>query len=76
MGIGGLSVGSLLLVLVIVMLLFGTKRLRNIGTDIGEALSGFRKAVREQEGGQQEPLGMDAQPSILANPALRDEVHR
>jgi sec-independent protein translocase protein TatA len=50
MGIGGLSIGSLVLVLAIILLLFGTKRLRNIGSDLGGALSGFRKAVREQEG--------------------------
>ena len=42
MGIGGVSVGSLLIVLVIVMLLFGTKRLRNIGGDLGGAIRGFR----------------------------------
>lgn len=35
MGVGGISIGSLLIVLVIVMLLFGTKRLRNIGSDLG-----------------------------------------
>lgn len=50
MGIGGVSIGSLLIVLVIVMLLFGTKRLRTIGSDLGGALSGFRKAVGEAEG--------------------------
>lgn len=49
MGIGGVSIGSLLIVLVIVMLLFGTKRLRNIGSDLGGALSGFRKAVKDTE---------------------------
>ena len=49
MGIGGVSIGSLLIVLVIVMLLFGTKRLRSIGGDLGGALSGFKKAIREGE---------------------------
>jgi sec-independent protein translocase protein TatA len=49
MGIGGVSIGSLLIVLVIVMLLFGTKRLRSIGGDLGGALSGFKKAVRDGE---------------------------
>lgn len=49
MGIGGVSIGSLLIVLVIVMLLFGTKRLRTIGSDLGGALSGFRKAVKETD---------------------------
>ncbi len=49
MGIGGVSIGSLLIVLVIVMLLFGTKRLRSIGGDLGGALSGFKRAIREGE---------------------------
>jgi len=61
MGIGGISVGSLLIVLVIVMLLFGTKRLRNVGSDLGGALSGFRKAVKETEQ-THESLTMDAAP--------------
>lgn len=59
MGIGGISVGSLLIVLVIVMLLFGTKRLRNVGSDLGGALSGFRKAVKETEQ-THESLTLDA----------------
>ncbi|WP_304640373.1 Sec-independent protein translocase subunit TatA [Pseudomonas sp.] len=49
MGIGGVSVGSLVIVMVIVMLLFGTKRLRTIGSDLGGALNGFRRAVKEGE---------------------------
>ncbi|MEH6564811.1 MAG: twin-arginine translocase TatA/TatE family subunit [Halopseudomonas sp.] len=68
MGIGGISVGSLLIVLVIVMLLFGTKRLRNIGGDLGGALSGFRKAVRETEQ-TQDSLTLDA----AAQPAAQRE---
>lgn len=47
MGIGGISPGSLLLILLIVLLLFGTKRLRNIGEDLGKAYQGFKKGVRE-----------------------------
>jgi sec-independent protein translocase protein TatA len=65
MGIGGLSLGSLLVILAIVVLLFGTKRLRSIGSDLGGALSGFRKAVREtQETEEALQLGVDAQPSV------------
>ena len=47
MGIGGVSPGSLLLILLIVLLLFGTKRLRSMGEDLGKAYQGFRKGVRE-----------------------------
>ncbi|SEO88203.1 twin-arginine translocase TatA/TatE family subunit [Aquisalimonas asiatica] len=49
MGIGGISVGSLLVILVIVLLLFGTKKLRNVGTDLGGAIKGFRSAMKEGE---------------------------
>ena len=49
MGIGGISIGSLLIVLVIVMLLFGTKRLKSIGGDVGEAIKGFRKSMNDDE---------------------------
>ena len=39
----------LIVILVIVILLFGTKKLRNIGADLGEALKNFRKSVRDGE---------------------------
>jgi len=47
MGFGGISIWQLLILLVIVLLLFGTKRLRNIGSDLGSAIKGFRGAMRE-----------------------------
>ena len=43
----GISIWQLLIVLVIVMLLFGTKKLRNIGSDLGGAVKGFRGAVKQ-----------------------------
>lgn len=43
----GLSIGHLLLVLGIVVLLFGTSKLRNIGGDLGSAISNFKKSMRE-----------------------------
>jgi sec-independent protein translocase protein TatA len=45
----GLSIPHLLLVLVIVTLVFGTKRLKNIGADLGDAIKGFRNAVKDGE---------------------------
>jgi sec-independent protein translocase protein TatA len=51
MGFGGISIWQLLIVLVIVLLLFGTKRLRNLGADLGNAIKGFRGAM---SGGEQE----------------------
>ena len=49
MGFGGISIWSLLLVLVIVVLLFGTKKLRNVGGDLGGAIKSFKKSVKEEE---------------------------
>ncbi len=49
MGFGGISIWQLLIVLVIVLLLFGTKRLRNLGSDLGNAIKGFRGAMADGE---------------------------
>lgn len=45
----GISIWQLLIVLVIVLLLFGTKRLRNLGGDLGGAIKGFKKAMSDEE---------------------------
>jgi sec-independent protein translocase protein TatA len=42
---GGISIWQLLIIAVIVLLLFGTKKLRNLGSDLGSAVKGFKKAV-------------------------------
>jgi sec-independent protein translocase protein TatA len=47
MGIGGISVWQLLIILAIVIMLFGTKRLRSLGGDLGSAVKGFRKSMTE-----------------------------
>ncbi len=49
MGFGGISIWSLLLVLAIVILLFGTKKLRNVGGDLGSAIKNFKKSVKDEE---------------------------
>lgn len=46
---GSFSIWHWLIVLVIVMLVFGTKKLRNIGTDLGGAVRGFKTGMREGE---------------------------
>lgn len=45
----GISIWQLVIILVIVLLLFGTKRLKNLGSDLGGAIKGFKKAVKEEE---------------------------
>ncbi len=47
---GGISVWQLLIVAVIVVLLFGTKKLRNLGGDLGSAVKGFKNAVTDEKG--------------------------
>ncbi|MFT5420107.1 MAG: sec-independent protein translocase protein TatA [Candidatus Endobugula sp.] len=49
MGIGGIGVGPLLLILAIVILLFGTKKLKSLGSDLGGAVKGFKKAINTAE---------------------------
>ncbi|MCM8856905.1 MAG: Sec-independent protein translocase subunit TatA [Candidatus Thiodiazotropha sp.] len=49
MGFGGISIWQLLIILAIVLLLFGTKRLKNIGSDLGGALKGFKGAMKDGE---------------------------
>jgi sec-independent protein translocase protein TatA len=51
MGFGGIGVGSLLLILLIVVVLFGTKKLRNIGADLGGGLKSFKKAMQDGDDG-------------------------
>ena len=49
MGIGGISIWQLLIVLVIVALIFGTKKLRGVGGDLGDAVKGFKKAISDDD---------------------------
>ena len=46
---GGLSLWHWLIVLVIVVLVFGTKRLKNVGKDLGDAVKGFKEGVRDDD---------------------------
>ena len=46
---GGFGLTELLVILAIVLLIFGPKRLKNIGADLGNAIKGFRKAVTDEE---------------------------
>lgn len=49
MGLGGISIWQLLIILAIVVLLFGTKRLGSIGSDLGSAIKGFKKSVKDDD---------------------------
>ncbi len=49
MGFSGISPLSLLLILAIIVLIFGTKRLRSVGTDLGAAVKSFRDGMEETD---------------------------
>ena len=49
MGFGGIGIWQLLIILAIIVLIFGTKRIRNLGGDLGSFVKGFKKAVKEED---------------------------
>jgi len=51
----GISIWQLVIILVIVLVLFGAKRLRNVGGDLGSAIKGFKSAMKEEEDKPAEP---------------------
>lgn len=71
---GGFGITELIVILVIVLLLFGTKKLKNLGSDLGSAIKGFRKAM----GGNDEPNNIEdqRQESLSVNPLnTNDQVN-
>jgi len=80
MGFGGISVWQLLIILLIVVLIFGTKRLRGMGSDLGGALKSFRSAMNERDEKPKElgEGGRDADFSESARPTSeqREKEHR
>ncbi|ANN75829.1 Sec-independent protein translocase subunit TatA [Bordetella flabilis] len=61
---GSFSIWHWLIVLVIVALIFGTKKLRNIGSDLGGAVKGFKEGMRDANGNPVDP----------ADPAVQQRV--
>lgn len=57
MGIPGISWPQIVVILVIVLLIFGTKRIRNIGSDLGGAIREFRKGVGDNDDGDEQSGG-------------------
>ena len=68
MGIGGIGIGPLLLILAIVILLFGTKKLKNLGGDLGGAVKGFKKAMGNDTG--------DSEPADATTKAKAEELEK
>ena len=59
----GISIWQLLIILAIVVLLFGTKKLKNIGSDLGGAVKGFKNAVKDGEGEKKEQANLEKKES-------------
>ena len=80
--VGGISVWQLLILLLIVVLVFGTKRLRNIGSDLGSAVKGFRAGLEDEpETGdpatdEPEQIGAEALPANSVDKSKKDPAER
>jgi sec-independent protein translocase protein TatA len=71
---GGLSIWHWLIVLLVVVLIFGTKKLRNIGQDLGGAVKGFKEGVRGAETEADEAKSAPAQQ--IAGTTIDAEVKK
>ncbi|WP_437614055.1 twin-arginine translocase TatA/TatE family subunit [Erwinia sp. V71] len=67
---GSIGFGQLLIIAVIVVLLFGTKKLRGLGSDLGESLKGFKKAM-----GDDNQKDKDADDADFSAKTLADKQH-
>lgn len=72
---GGISIWQLVIIAVIVVLLFGTKKLGSIGSDLGASIKGFKKAMSDDDA-KQDKTSQDADftaKSIVEKPADADK---
>ena len=68
---GGFSIWHWLIVLVVVILVFGTKKLPSLGQDLGKAIRGFKKSMSDDEAPR---LEADAKSEQAEKPAAKDRV--
>ncbi|MDX7990901.1 twin-arginine translocase TatA/TatE family subunit [Xenorhabdus sp. Reich] len=79
---GGISIWQLLIIAVIVVLLFGTNKLRTLGSDLGESIKGFKKAIngddKEAKSDQAEKMNHDAdfEPKNLAEKSAVEQSEK
>lgn len=70
--IGGISMWQLGILLLIVILVFGTKRLRNIGSDLGGAIKGFKKGM-DEEPEAKDPEQITTEENLASEPKKQKE---
>lgn len=68
---GSFSIWHWLIVLVIVVMVFGTKKLKNVGTDLGAAVKGFKDGIKGEEGNANNPVAPAASQQVT-NAARND----
>lgn len=74
MGLGGISIWQLLIILVIVALIFGTKKLRGIGGDLGGAVKGFKKAINEDEANKDDSADDETEETVAEKSDQAEEA--
>ncbi|CAA6822496.1 MAG: Twin-arginine translocation protein TatA [uncultured Thiotrichaceae bacterium] len=72
MGFGGISPWSLLIILFIILLLFGTKRLRNMGGDLGGAFKSFKKSMKDGEETENNKDAADVESTKVTHNKIAD----
>jgi len=70
---GSFSIWHWLIVLLVVILIFGTKKLRNIGSDLGGAVKNFKEGVREDEPKQAQQDGKVIEGEVTAKTQAKDK---
>ncbi|QRV25247.1 Sec-independent protein translocase subunit TatA [Marinomonas foliarum] len=69
---GGISIWQLLIVLAILILIFGTKKLKNLGSDLGGAVKGFKEAV-DKDSDEEKEKEKDAQHKVIDADTKKDD---
>ena len=72
----GISIWQLLIILAIVLLLFGAKRLKNIGSDLGSAIKGFKSSMKEEEQKTEEASRIEKEGEIIEGEVTSKEKEK
>lgn len=67
----GIGIKELIVILVIVMLMFGTKKIKGIGSDVGGWIRDFKKAIRD---GNDDAPTVDTSPAAATKPVIEGEA--
>ena len=71
----GISPVQLLILLLIVAMLFGTKKLRNVGSDLGEAIKGFKKGLKDGEDDGKTDAESLTDKAAQSQAKVKEEIH-